>query len=169
MKSEKQEFSDGAARALIAILLAGFAGLASAADYCCKCKNQAVGKTINAGARFEAVGQCSLECGTFTNVASGQCAAPPPGATPTTATTTPAPASGSVVLGYRSVDCSGDPIRVNGSTARLAQSEVWSFQVESGNSATVWEKTDYTGRGTAPVGPSICVSPGFQIQSIQFQ
>ena len=166
--NRRGELIRGATGAVVVAGLLGWTALTQAADYCCQCKGQDTGKSISAPNRAVAVGQCSLECGTFTNVASGKCAAPPPAATPTPATTA-APASGTVVLAYRSADCSGEPIRVDRSTARLAQSEVLSFQVESGNSGSAWEKTDYAGRGTAPVGPSICVSPGFQIQSIQLQ
>jgi hypothetical protein len=165
----RRELIRGAAGAVVAAGLLGWVGLTGAADYCCQCKGQEAAKSISAPNRAVAVGQCSVECGAFTSVASGKCAAPPAAATPTPATTTPAPASSSVVLVFRSADCSGDPIRVNSSSSRLAEAEVWSFQVESGNSASAWEKTDYAGRGTAPVGPSICVSPGFRILSIQFQ
>ena len=161
-------------RVAAAIGLLIYAGLSGAADYCCQCKGQAAGKTINASNRAVAIGQCSVECGNFTNVASGKCAEPAPGAAPTTpaaAGTAPpaASASGRLVLAYKSADCSGDPIRLSNSTARIEQPGVGSFQVESGASATVWEKPDYAGRGTAPVGPSICVSPGFEIQSIRFE
>jgi len=177
----KQGLTDGStARVLVAVALLASAGLVHAAEYCCSCKGQTTGKTIDAPSRGVAIGQCSLECGSFTNVASGKCAAPPPAATPSPATpppaATPAPAApptprapAGVVQAYQSADCSGDPIRVTGSTARLAQSGVLSFRVESGASASAWEKPDYAGRGTAPVAPSICVSPGFEIQSIQFQ
>lgn len=175
----KREFIRSTVPVLVAVGLLAAAGLLHAADYCCLCKGQTAGKTIGASNRAAAVGQCSLECGNFTNVSSGKCAEPAPAATPTpaaapTATPTPAAAptsaaAGGVVLAYQSADCSGDPIRVTGSTARVAQSGVLSFQVESGASATIWEKTDYAGRGTAPVGPSICISPGFEIQSIQLQ
>ena len=157
------------ARVLVAVGLFASAGLVHAAEYCCSCKGQTTGKTIDAPSRAVAIGQCSLECGSFTNVASGKCAAPPPAATPSPAAPPTPRAPAGVVQAYQSADCSGDPIRVTGSTARLAQSGALSFRVESGASASAWEKPDYAGRGTAPVAPSICVSPGFEIQSIQFQ
>jgi len=62
-------------------LLAG-AEWAHAGDYCCMCKGQAAGKTINASSRAVAIGQCSLECGNFTSVGSGKCAEPAPAAAP---------------------------------------------------------------------------------------
>jgi hypothetical protein len=168
MKSE-QGLIGATVRLLIAAGLLGSAGLVHAGDYCCTCKGQTVGKTINASSRALAVGQCSLECGNFTNVSSNKCAEPPPAATPTPAPAPTPSASGSVVLAYQSADCSGDPIRVTAPAKHMAQSGVLSFQVESGASATVWEKADYAGRGTAPVAPTLCVSPGFEIQSIQLQ
>ena len=179
--TRKQGLTNGSmARVLVAVGLLASAGLVHAADYCCRCKSQTGGTTLDAPNRAVAIGQCSVECGGFANVVPGKCAAPPPAATPAPATpppaATPAPAApptprapGGVVLAYQSADCSGDPIRVAGSTARLAQTGVLSFRVESGASASAWEKTDYAGRGTAPVAPSICVSPGFEIQSIRLQ
>ena len=175
MSTRMQAFVDvSTVRALAAIGLLASAGFSGAADYCCQCKGQAAGKTINASNRAVAVGQCSVECGNFTNVSSGKCAEPPPAAAPSTpagpATAPPAAAaSGRSVLVYRSADCSGDPIRLAGSTTRIEQTGVESFQAESSTSASVWEKPDYAGRGTAPVGPSICVSPGFEIQSVRFE
>jgi len=69
-------------RALAAMGLLGSAGLLHAADYCCTCKGETTGKTISASNRVIAGGQCSLECGNFTNVSSGKCAEPPPAAVP---------------------------------------------------------------------------------------
>ena len=157
-------------RLLVAVGLLASVGLLHAAEYCCVCKGEKTGKTIDASNRLLAVGQCSAECNNYTNVSSGKCAEPAPAAASPTPAAAPAPsAGGSVVLAYQSPDCSGNPIRVTASTARVAQSGVLSFRMESGASASVWEKADYAGRGTAPVGPTLCVSPGFEIQSIKIQ
>jgi hypothetical protein len=159
-----------AVRLLAAAGLLASAGMLHAADYCCVCKRQTAGKTISATSKILATGQCSLECGNFTNASPGKCAEPAPGATPTAAAAPTASAvGGAVVLAYQSPDCSGNPVRVTASTTRVAQSGVLSFQVESGASASVFEKADYGGRGTAPVAPTLCVSPGFEIQSIRMQ
>jgi hypothetical protein len=139
-----------------------WAAVAQAADYCCLCKDQTAGKTIDASNRGMAIAQCSLECGGFTNVTSGKCAAAAPAAAP------PAASSG-VVLVFGSEDCSGDSARVTSSTPRLGERPGRSFRVESGAPASAWEKADYTGRHTELVAPSICVSPGFDIQSIKLK
>lgn len=165
----KREFIRSTVRGLVAVGLLASAGLLHAADYCCVCKGHTAGKTIGASNRAAALSQCSLECGSLMNPSSGKCAEPAPAATPTPAAAPTSAAAGGVLLAYQSPDCSGDSIRVTASTARVTQSGVLSFQVESGTSASVWEKADYAGRGTAPVGPSLCVSPGFEIQSIQLQ
>jgi hypothetical protein len=75
--------------------------------------------------------------------------------------------AGGAALAYKSEDCSGEPVRITGSAARLGQG-LASFQVESGVAAA-WEKTDYAGRQVEFVGPGICVSPGFDIQSVKFK
>ena len=59
-------------------LLCGPISSVQAAEYCCTCKSQTTGKTIDAGSRALAIGQCSLACSGYTNVTSGKCAAPPP-------------------------------------------------------------------------------------------
>ena len=148
-----------------AVVLCGSMSAVHAGEYCCTCKGQTAGKTIDAS-RAQAIGQCSLECGGFTNVASGKCAAPPPAATATPAPP-PSAASANVVF-YKSEDCSGDPLRVTGSTARLDPG-LRSFQVDSGSPADAWEKPDYAGLHTDFVGPGICISPGFEIQSIKLK
>jgi len=71
-----------AARILVAVQLLVGTALVHAGDYCCLCKGQTSGTTINASSRAVAIGQCTLECGNFTNVASGKCAEPAPAATP---------------------------------------------------------------------------------------
>jgi hypothetical protein len=73
-----------------------------------------------------------------------------------------------VVLAYKSEDCSGTATRVTGSTARL-ESGLRSFLVESGSPASAWEQPDYAGGHTEPVGPSICIAPGFDIRSIRLK
>jgi hypothetical protein len=156
-------------RLLASVLLCGLMAPTQAAEYCCTCKGQTGGKTIDASSRGIAVGQCSFECAAFTNVTSGKCAAPPaaPPAAPATAPSAPAAPTGAVLI-YKSGDCSGDPLRVTSSTAQLEKG-VGSFQVDSGAPASAWENADYTGRHTEFVGPSICVSPGFDIQSIKLK
>jgi len=141
-----------------------WAGIAQAADYCCVCKDQTAGKTIDAPNRGMAIGQCSLECGGFTNVTSGKCAA----AAPAPAAAAPAATAG-VVQVFGSEDCSGDAARVSSSTPRLGERPARSFRVESGAAASAWEKADYAGLHTEFVGPSICVSPGFDIQGIKLK
>jgi hypothetical protein len=44
-----------------------------------------------------------------------------------------------------------------------------SFAVESGLPASAWQKADYSGAKTELIGPSICVSPGWEIASIRLQ
>jgi hypothetical protein len=151
---------------LAAAALCVAAAPAQSAEYCCACKGQAEGKTIESFSRGMAVGQCSLECGAFTNVTSGKCAPPPPAAVPAPAAAAPAPASTGAVLVYKSEDCSGDAVRLRASTARLDPG-MHSFSVESGAPASAWAQTDYAGTRTEPVGPSICVAPGFEILSIK--
>jgi len=151
-----------------AVLLYGSMSTLQAAEYCCTCKGQTAGKTLDAGSRALAIGQCSLACSGYTNVTSGKCVTPPPApvAAPAEAPAPSAAAPASVVLAYKSDDCSGDPLRVTGSTARLDPG-LHSFRVDSGNPANAWEKSDYAGVHTEFVGPSMCVSPGFEIQSIK--
>lgn len=157
-------------RVLVAALISVFTAPVYAADYCCTCKGQASGKTMEAFNRGMAVGQCSLECGAFTNVTSGKCAAPPAAVAPAPAAAPPpAPASASgVVLVFKSEDCSGDAVRLTGSTARL-EPGIRSFQVESGAPASAWAQADYVGLHSEPVGPSICISPGFEIASVRLK
>jgi len=75
------------------------------------------------------------------------------------------------VLLYASADCSGKPTKISASTPKLAGQSISarSFAVESGQPASVWEKADYSGAKTELVGPSICVSPGWEIASIRLQ
>jgi len=82
----------------------------------------------------------------------------------------PAMATNSVLL-FKSPDCSGDPARINASTPNLAGQSITarSFAVESGLPASAWEKAEYAGAKTELVGPSICVSPGWEIAGIRLQ
>ena len=153
---------------VLAALLCGWMAPAQAADYCCACKGQTAGKTIDANSRAMAVGQCTLECGAFTNVTSGKCVAPPAAPTAAPAASSPPTGSMNVVQVYKSGDCSGDPVRVTGSTVQLEKG-FGSFQVDSGAPASAWENPSYAGRHTEFVGPSICVSPGFDIQSVKLK
>jgi hypothetical protein len=73
-----------------------------------------------------------------------------------------------VVLVYKSEDCSGAAVRLTGSTARLDPG-LRSFSVESGAPASVWAQADYAGSHTEPAGPSICLSPGFEIRSVRLK
>jgi hypothetical protein len=137
MKPSRRILGDAIVRSAALAALSAAVLPAQAADYCCVCKGQPTGKSIEAPARAVAAA--------------------------------PSATGGSgVVLAYKSEDCSDSPIRVAGSTARLEQG-VRSFQVESGAPASAWEKPDYAGRHTEFVAGSICVSPGFDIQSIKLQ
>ena len=78
-----------------------------------------------------------------------------------------APATG-VVLAYKSEDCSGAAVRLTGSAARLDPG-IRSFLVESGAPASAWAQPDYAGSHTEPVGPSMCISPGFEIRSVRLK
>jgi quercetin dioxygenase-like cupin family protein len=91
MSSMHKRTSGAATRALAVIALFAGTGMLHAADYCCLCQGEAGGKTISASNRMMAVGQCTVGCGTYTNVSSGKCAEPPPAATPTPSSATPAP------------------------------------------------------------------------------
>jgi hypothetical protein len=153
-------------RGLAAAALSVVAAPVQSAEYCCTCEGQAEGKTIESFNRGMAVGQCSLECGAFTNVTSGKCAPPP--AVPTPAAAAPPPSSTGVVLIYKSEDCSGGAVRLSASAARLDPG-IRSLSVESGAPVSAWAQPDYAGPHTEPVGPSICVSPGFEIRSIKLQ
>jgi hypothetical protein len=154
-------------RVLAVAALSAMAAPAQSAQYCCTCKGQAEGKTVEAFNRGIAVGQCSLECGVFTNVASGKCA-PPPAAVPAPTAAAPQATATGVVLAYKSEDCSGDALRLTGSSARLDPG-IRSFLVESGAPASAWAQADYAGSHTEPIGPSMCVSPGFEIRSVQLK
>lgn len=132
-----------------------------AAEYCCTCDGDTSGKTIEASSRISALGKCSVQCGKLSIVSSGQCAV----------AATPVPAGmATVVLLFKSEDCSGDPATVSKSTPTLNDAGIdgiYSMSVESGDPAAGWEKRDFGGRTTGLMGPTICVSPGFEIQGVR--
>lgn len=158
-------------RCAVAVLIAVAAGglatpAAWAEDYCCTCKGKKKGKNIDADDDFAAGMQCTLECRRPTLPKPGKCQEAPKPTTPAAAPTpAPATATGTVLL-FASEDCSGDATRVAASTAGLPDG-LRSFSVESGGPASVWEDGDYSGRRTRPVGPTICVSPGWEIGSLR--
>jgi hypothetical protein len=136
-----------------------------AEDYCCICKGKTKGKSISAGDEFTAGAQCSLECKRPTLPKAGKCETAP-AAAPTAAPAADA-ASGTVLL-YASEDCSGDASKVTGTSAKIAGG-MRSFMIESGVPASVWQKESYSGAQVQPVGPGICVSPGWEIGSVRFE
>jgi quercetin dioxygenase-like cupin family protein len=94
MNPKQRNVVGSAVRVLVAVGLLASAGVLHAADYCCLCKGETKGKTIGSSNRAIAIGQCTLECGNYTNVSSGKCAEPPPAAVPAPVTPqpgTPAP------------------------------------------------------------------------------
>ena len=96
MNTKQRHVGRFAVRLLFAAAMLVSTGVLHAADYCCLCKGETKGKTIGTSNRAIAVGQCSLECGNYTNVSSGKCAEPPPAAVPAPAAPqpeTPAPAT----------------------------------------------------------------------------
>lgn len=146
-------------------------GLAQAKEYCCTCRGQSAGKTIDADDDKSASFDCTLACKRPTRPKAGACVsapAPVPAPAATPAPAAPAAAAGRVLL-FKTEDCTGDAVAVTQSTGRLAsaQAGMRSFTVESGAPASVFEKADFGGQHTAPVGPSICVSPGWEIAGIR--
>jgi hypothetical protein len=136
---------------------------AYADDYCCICRGKTEGKTISAGDELSAGAQCSITCRRPTRARPGKCeAATPPAAPPAAA----APA-GSAML-FASDDCSGTGSKATASTAKLAGG-IRSFMVDAGAPASVWQNADYNGSRTQPVGPGICISPGWEIGSLRFE
>jgi hypothetical protein len=131
-----------------------------AGDYCCSCKGESVGRNIEAPNRALATAKCSLECKDLELVTGGKCAAPA-SATPSGTTS---------VLLYKSDDCSGDPAKLGKSTPNLKSAgidDIQSMSVESGGPAIGFEKPDFGGRGTGYMAPTICISPGFEIQAVR--
>jgi hypothetical protein len=107
-------------------------------------------------------------CKRLTKPKEGACPAPP-AAVPTPApAAAPAPAPARVLL-FKSDNCSGDASALTQSTSQLsgAMAGMRSFSVESGGPAAAFEKADFGGQRTEPVGPSICVSPGWVITGVR--
>jgi hypothetical protein len=72
------------------------------------------------------------------------------------------------VLLFASEDCSGDASKVTASAPKPSPG-MRSFMVEAGPPASVWQKADYAGMRTQPVGTGICISPGWEIGSVRFE
>jgi len=104
MKSKSQEMLGVAARTVVAMFLAGCAGLASAEDYCCKCKGQSAGKTISgASGPLEAAARCGRDCGSVTAPTPGKCAEAAPAAAPASAAPAARAAASSAASDFVSV------------------------------------------------------------------
>ena len=160
-------------RKLGVLLVAGMAGLAvysaNAADFCCVCKGQSTGKSIQAGDDLAAGFQCSVVCRRPTIPKAGACEAA--GTQPPAAVAPPTAAAAAVLL-YKSEDCSGGPATLAKSTGNLAEQSItgiYSFSVQAGGPASVWEKVGYSGQHTEFVGPTLCVSPGWEIKGLQLK
>ena len=96
--------------------------------------------------------------------------APEAAAPESAAAATSAAPAGSVLL-FASDDCSGSPKKITASTPNLTAQSIRarSFSVASGPPASAWQKAGYLGANVEPVGPSICVSPGWEIAGIRLQ
>jgi hypothetical protein len=130
-----------------------------AKEYCCPCDG---GESVTVDERNSMMAsmKCSLICSAPVRAESGACPAAAPSAPAAAATT---------VLLFGSTDCSGEAVELAASsgdlTGRIAGG-AHSFRVASGAAASVWSDTRHAGVRTAPVGPSYCVSPGFEIRSL---
>lgn len=146
-------------------------GLAQAKEYCCVCRGETAGKTIDADDEMSASFDCSLACKRPTRPKAGACvSAPAPVPAPAAAPAPAAPAAEtSRVLLFKTEDCTGAAAALTQSTARLsgATAGMRSFSVESGAPASAFEKADFGGQRSAPVGPTLCVSPGWEIAGIR--
>jgi hypothetical protein len=149
-------------------------GLAQAKDYCCVCRGQSAGKTIYADDDMSASFDCSMACKRPTKAKAGACEGPPaatpaPAPAPAPAATPATAAPAGRVLLFTTDDCSGEPAAVTQSTGRLtgALAGMHSFSVESGAPASAFEKADFGGQRNAPVGPGLCLSPGWEIAGIR--
>jgi hypothetical protein len=136
-------------------------------DYCCPCKNKP--QSIEADDKASATAQCSVVCKRFVLAKSGRCEGDVPAAAAPPAAEAPAPAaSGAAAVSlFKTDDCSGEAATVTASTARLPDGYL-SFQGDSGASIQAWEKPDFAGAATQPVGPGICLSPGWNISGVKF-
>jgi len=144
-----------------ALVLAFGTSMVYADPYCCPCKGGPA-QTIDVGDDLKASFECTVACKRFTLARPGACesaAAPVPAAA--------AASSGSAVLVYRSENCSGEAVKLDKSTAQLEQNAFYSFAVETGGPASVFAQANYAGVRTAPVAPTICISPGFSILSMR--
>lgn len=139
-------------------------GAARADDYCCPCKNKP--QSIEADDKTTATAQCSLVCKRFVLAKSGRCEGDAPAAAAPPAAAPPAATGSTAVSLFKTDDCSGEAATVTASTGRLAEGYL-SFQGESGESVQVWEKPDFAGAATQPVGPGICLSPGWNISGVK--
>lgn len=165
--SKRRLGGECAAIALAATLSIGLLlsiGMARADDYCCPCKNKP--QSIEADDKATATAQCSLVCKRFVLAKSGRCEGDAPAAAAPPAAAPPAAGSSTAVALFKTDDCSGEATTVTASSGRLAEGYL-SFQGESGESVQVWEKPDFAGAATQPVGPGICVSPGWSISGIR--
>lgn len=132
-------------------------------DYCCPCES---GEMISVDERNSMMAsmKCSLLCKDVTTAVTGQCKV---------AAAEPAPtqkAGAAEVALFATEDCSGNASAVTASSndlAPLAADGLYSFQVLSGGPASVWSGTSFSGTRTQPVGPSLCVSPGWRIKSLK--
>lgn len=163
----------GGPRAIALVATAGTglflaSAMARADDYCCPCKNKP--QSIEADDKATAIAQCSVVCKRFVLAKSGRCegdgpaTAAPPAAAPAAAA--PAASGNAAVSLFRTDDCSGEATTVTASTARLPEGYL-SFQGDAGGSIQAWEKPDFAGAVTQPVGPGICLSPGWNISGVK--
>lgn len=163
------EFGGIALAAIFCVGLFLSIGAARADDFCCPCKNKP--QSIEADDKTTATAQCSLLCKRFVLAKSGRCegdvpaaAAPPADAAPAAAA--PAAGGSTAVSLFKTEDCSGEAATVTASTARLPEGYL-SFQGEAGEPVQAWEKPDFAGAATQPVGPGICLSPGWNISGVK--
>lgn len=138
-------------------------GAARADDYCCPCKNKP--QSIEADDKASATAQCSLLCKRFVLAKSGRCEGDVPAAA-APAEAAPAAGGASAVSLFKTEDCSGEATTITASTARLPEG-YRSFQGESGEPVQAWEKPDFAGAATQPVGAGICLSPGWDILGVK--
>ena len=133
-------------------------------DYCCVCGNGEMTSVDERNSTMAAV-KCSLICKDATSAVSGKCKVAAAEPVPSKS----AAASGEVML-FATEDCSGNAATVTASSndlAALAADGLFSFQVLSGGPASVWSETRFSGARTQPVGPTLCVSPGWRIKSLR--
>ncbi len=168
--SQRMGWSIGRRGGMILLATLGFgwlslAGPAHADDFCCPCKNKP--QSIEAGDMASASAQCSLTCKRFVFAKAGRCEGDAPAAAaPAPAAAPPAPTGTGAVSLFKTDNCSGESAPVAASTPNLPDGYL-SFQGESGASIQIWQKPGFAGESTQPVGPGICVSPGWPIASMK--